>query len=106
MKSYITPDHLKSAISAWVTDVAIVTGYHQGNIHGMTANRINYFPFTLPTVLVAFNKHTRTQYIAKEGGVIGVSISNKDQVNLSERFAKLAETDQPRFKDIKLSTWS
>ena len=104
MKNAITPEQLKSAMRAWITGVAIVTGYYQGTIHGMTANSFNSLALSPPTVLVALNQHTRTQHLVKEGGVFGVSILDKDQVNLAKRFAGQISPDQPRFKDVNTFT--
>ena len=85
---------------AWITGVAIVTGYHDGDIHGMTANSFNSIALSPPTVLVALRQHTRTNQIVKAGGVFGVSILNTDQEDLAKRFAGQIDIDQPRFQGV------
>jgi 3-hydroxy-9,10-secoandrosta-1,3,5(10)-triene-9,17-dione monooxygenase reductase component len=100
MKNKINPEQLKEAMRAWITGVAIVTGYHDGDIHGMTANSFNSIALSPPTVLVALRQHTRTNQIVKAGGVFGVSILNTDQEDLAKRFAGQIDIDQPRFQGV------
>jgi len=104
MKKEVNPEELKQAMRAWITGVAIVTGYHNGIVHGMTANSFNSISLSPPTVLVALRHHTRTQQLVKEGGVFGVSILNTEQVNLAMRFAGQIDTDQPRFEGVDTFT--
>jgi 3-hydroxy-9,10-secoandrosta-1,3,5(10)-triene-9,17-dione monooxygenase reductase component len=100
MKNKINPEQLKEAMRAWITGVAIVTGYHDGDIHGMTANSFNSIALSPPTVLVALRQHTRTNQIVKAGGVFGVSILNTEQEDLAKRFAGQIDIDQPRFQGV------
>lgn len=100
MKNKINPEQLKEAMRSWITGVAIVTGYHNGEIHGMTANSFNSIALSPPTVLVALRKHTRTNHIVKAGGVFGVSILNTEQEDLAKRFAGQIAIDQPRFQGV------
>ena len=100
MKNKVNPEQLKEAMRAWITGVAIVTGYHDGDIHGMTANSFNSIALSPPTVLVALRQHTRTNQIVKAGGVFGVSILNTDQEDLAKRFAGQIDIDQPRFQGV------
>lgn len=104
MRITINSEELKEAMRAWITGVAIVTGYHSGSVHGMTANSFNSISLSPPTVLVALRHHTRTQELVKEGGVFGVTILNTEQINLAKRFAGLIDTDQPRFEGIDTFT--
>lgn len=101
MKNQINPEQLKEAMRAWITGVAIVTGYHQGDIHGMTANSFNSISLSPPTVLVALRKHTRTNQLVKAGGVFGVSILNTEQEALAKRFAGQIDIDKPRFQGVE-----
>ena len=104
MKKAVNPEELKEAMRAWITGVAIVTGYHNGIVHGMTANSFNSISLSPPTVLVALRHHTRTQQLVKEGGAFGVSILNTEQVNLAKRFAGQIDIDQPRFEGVETFT--
>lgn len=104
MKAKINPEQLKQAMRTWITGVAIVTSHHEGNIHGMTANSFNSLALSPPTVLVALAQHTRTQHLVKEGGVFGVSILNKSQRTLAQRFAGQTDTNTPRFDGVDTFT--
>lgn len=104
MKQRINPEELKEAMRAWITGVAIVTGYHQGSIHGMTANSFNSIALSPPTILVALRHQTRTQHLVKQGGVFAVSILNNDQIELAKRFAGQIDAELPRFKGVETFT--
>ncbi|MDY6867989.1 MAG: flavin reductase family protein [Chloroflexota bacterium] len=94
------PEELKQAMRSWITGVAIVTGYHEEKIHGMTANSFNSLALSPPTVLVALRQHTRTRHLVMEGGVFGVSILNTHQIDIAKRFAGQIDQDQPRFENV------
>ena len=106
MKRQIEPELLKETMRAWITGVAIVTGIHDGVIHGMTANSFNSIALSPPTVLVALRQQTRTQHLVRQGGVFGVSILKADQVDLAKRFAGQINDDLPRFDGVKTFTLS
>jgi len=104
MENKINPDQLKEAMRTWITGVAIVTGQHNGDIHGMTANSFNSLALTPPTVLVALQNHSRTQKLVQEGGFFGVTILSNDQIELARRFAGQIDQDQPRFEGVDIFT--
>jgi len=104
MKKEVNPEELKQAMRAWITGVAIVTGYHNGIVHGMTANSFNSISLSPPTVLVALRHHTRTQQLVKEGGVFGVTILNTEQIKLAKLFAGQIDTGKPRFEGVDTFT--
>ncbi len=101
MNHKINAELLKETMRSWITGVAIVTGHHQGQVHGMTANSFNSIALTPPTVLVALNQHTRTQHLVKEGGAFAVTILDTTQVALAKRFAGQIETEQARFEGVE-----
>ncbi len=98
----IKQEELKQAMRSWVTGVAIVTGYNEGQIHGMTANSFNSIALSPPTVLIALRQHTRTRHLVMEGGVFGISILNTYQSEIAKRFAGLIKQDQPRFEHLDI----
>lgn len=106
MKETITPDELRQAMRAWITGVAIVTGRHEGLVHGMTANSFNSLALSPPTVLVALRQDTRTQHLVSQGGVFAVSILNSRQKDLAMRFAGQILPEMPRFEGVDTFTMS
>ena len=104
MKGEINPEQLKQAMRTWITGVAIVTGHYNGEVHGMTANSFNSIALSPPTVLVALRQHTRTQHLVKDGGVFAVSILNKSQLTLAQRFAGQIDLAVPRFEGVETFT--
>ena len=104
MKVKLTPEDLKQAMRSWITGVAIVTGRHDGIVHGMTANSFNSIALDPPTVLVALNQFTRTQEVVRAGGVFAVSILGIAQASLAQRFAGQIDADLPRFDDVEVFT--
>ena len=97
----IDSEALKEAMRTWITGVAIVTGRHDGLVHGMTANSFNSIALDPPTVTVALSRPTRTRHLVFESGAFGVTILNTAQVELAKRFAGQTGTDQTRFDGVK-----
>ena len=87
---------------AWITGVAIVTGHHNGFIHGMTANSFTSIALTPPTIMVALQKRTRTQNLIKQEGFFAVTILETSQVMLARRFAGQIETEKSRFDGVDI----
>lgn len=100
----IKPDHLKEVMRSWITGVAIVTGCHEGDAHGMTANSFNSIALSPPTVLVALQKDTRTFKLVEAGGNFGVTILDVNQKELARRFAGQINSGQPRFEGVETFT--
>lgn len=104
MNEIITPEQLKEVMRSWITGVAIVTGYHQGNVHGMTANSFNSIALSPPTVMIALQHYSRTQQLVKEGKVFAVSILNHTQQALALKFAGQSEDGHHRFEGVETFT--
>lgn len=100
MKNNTSLKEIKQVMRTWITGVAIVTGFHNGNVHGMTANSFNSIALDPPTVMVALRQNTRTQQLVMAGGVFAISILNHSQQRLAERFAGQIEQDKPRFLEV------
>jgi flavin reductase (DIM6/NTAB) family NADH-FMN oxidoreductase RutF len=100
----IEPEVLKETMRTWITGVAIVTGSHEGHIHGMTASSFNSLALDPPTVLVALQQNTRTEHLVRESGFFGVTILETKQVELARRFAGQIDSDKPRFEGVEFFT--
>lgn len=97
----IEPEVLKETMRTWITGVAIVTGSHDGQIHGMTANSFNSIALDPPTVLVALQQHARTEQLVRRSGHFGVTILQTNQTALAKRFAGQIDPDRPRFDGVE-----
>jgi flavin reductase (DIM6/NTAB) family NADH-FMN oxidoreductase RutF len=104
IKQPIEPEILKKTMRTWITGVTIVTGSHDGQIHGMTANSFNSIALDPPTVLVALQHHARTERLVHESGFFGVTILDTNQTELAKRFAGQIDPDKPRFEGVDTFT--
>lgn len=104
MRETINPEQLKEAIRSWITGVAIITGCHEGDAYGMTANNFNSIALSPPTVLVALQQDIRTHNLVLAGGIFGVTILDVNQYEIARRFAGQINTDQPRFAGVETFT--
>jgi flavin reductase (DIM6/NTAB) family NADH-FMN oxidoreductase RutF len=104
MKENISPEQLKEVMRSWITGVAIVTGYLEGTIHGMTANSFNSIALSPPTVLIALQHYSRTQQLVKEGKIFAVSILDNKQQALAMKFAGQSEDGHHRFEGVETFT--
>ena len=85
----------------WITGVAIVTGSHAGQSHGMTANSFTSISLSPPTVLVALAQDTQTHNLVISGNAFGVTILDVSQKQLARRFAGQVEASLPRFEGLE-----
>lgn len=104
MTQNIDPEQLKQAMRTWVTGVAIITGHHNGQIYGLTANSFNAIALAPPTILAALQNHSRTKKIVQDGGDFGVSILESTQISIAQRFAVQIDMDKPPFEGIDTFT--
>lgn len=106
MNNSIDPEQLKKAMRTWVTGIAIVTGNHNGQTHGLTANSFNAIALSPPTILIALQNQSQTKEIVQCGGVFGISILESRQISIAQRFAGQIDADRPRFEGIETFTMS
>ncbi len=104
IKQPITPELLRETMRTWITGVTIVTGSHEGQSHGMTANSFNSIALDPPTVLVALQHHARTENLVRESGFFGVTILETKQTELAKRFAGQIDPEKPRFDGLETFT--
>lgn len=85
----------------WTTGVTIVTTGYDGNWHGMTVSSFTSVSTVPPVVLVSINRNTRTYQLMKMSGVFAVTILEKSQQSISDKFAGLIPEDHDRFEGIE-----
>lgn len=88
----------------WTTGVTIVTTNFEGNRHGMTVSSFTSISVDPPVVLVSINQNTRTYQLMKMSGVFAVTILEKSQQHISDRFAGLIPEENDRFAGIESHT--
>jgi len=72
----------------FATGVTLITTRLRGELHGMTANAVTSLSLDPMLVLVCVDKTADTHDILSKAGVFAVNILNKDQADISHRFAK------------------
>jgi flavin reductase (DIM6/NTAB) family NADH-FMN oxidoreductase RutF len=72
----------------FVTGVTIVTTRLGDDLHGMTANAVTSLSLDPMLVLVCVDKTADTHDILAKAGVFAVNILNREQADISNRFAK------------------
>jgi flavin reductase (DIM6/NTAB) family NADH-FMN oxidoreductase RutF len=81
-------EDFRRAMGRFATGVTIVTTRLGEDLHGMTANAVTSLSLEPMMVLVCVDKTADTHDILSKAGVFAVNILNKDQSQISDRFAK------------------
>jgi flavin reductase (DIM6/NTAB) family NADH-FMN oxidoreductase RutF len=81
-------DEFRRAMSRFATGVTLITTCLDGELHGMTANAVTSLSLDPMMVLVCVDKTADTHDILSKAGVFAVNILNKEQSDISNRFAK------------------
>jgi flavin reductase (DIM6/NTAB) family NADH-FMN oxidoreductase RutF len=85
----MTPrDEFRRAMGRFATGVTLITTCLDGELHGMTANAVTSLSLDPMMVLVCVDKTADTHDILSKAGVFAVNILNKEQADISNRFAK------------------
>lgn len=79
---------LRSILGGFATGVVIVTATIEGEPSGMTANSFTSVSLDPPLVLVCFDPRGRTFQAVESGRRFVVNILDRDQGELSDRFAR------------------
>lgn len=95
------PDSLRTVMRRWASGVSVVTGRHDGEIHGMTVSSFTSLSLTPPLVLVALEQTSRTHQIVTASQRFLVAILAEDQKSISDRFAGRVADDLDRFEGIE-----
>jgi flavin reductase (DIM6/NTAB) family NADH-FMN oxidoreductase RutF len=81
-------EDFRRAMGRFTTGVTIITTRLGEDLHGMTANAVTSLSLDPLLVLVCVDKTADTHDILSKAGVFAVNILNKDQAEISDRFAK------------------
>ena len=83
-----TKDAFRRAMGRFATGVTLITTRLDDELHGMTANAVTSLSLEPMMVLVCVDKTADTHDILSKAGVFAVNILNREQAELSDRFAK------------------
>jgi len=81
-------EQFRRAMARFATGVTFVTTRLGDDLHGMTANAVTSLSLDPTLVLVCVDKTADTHDILSKAGVFAVNILNKDQAEISNRFAR------------------
>ena len=89
------------AMRQWASGVGIATSVYKGNAHGMTISSFTSIAVQPPTLLVSLAKRTRTHELVMASGILGITLLNLDQREISQRFAGRTHEEGNRFEGIE-----
>jgi flavin reductase (DIM6/NTAB) family NADH-FMN oxidoreductase RutF len=81
-------EDFRRAMSRFATGVTLITTRLGDELHGMTANAVTSLSLDPMLVLVCVDKTADTHDILSRAGVFAVNILNREQAEISNRFAK------------------
>lgn len=90
-KVSVDPNAYRHVMSHFPTGVAVVTTMVDGEMHGMTANSLTSVSLDPVTLLVCFNRGSRTAEAVRKANIFAVNVLEEAQLELSHRFAKQGE---------------
>ena len=96
----ISSDDFRKGMRHWATGVTIVTSYEKGSRHGMTVSSFTSISVDPPIVMVALGKDTRTHKMVSDSGHFAVTILERAQEKISNRFAGQEASEKDRFEGL------
>lgn len=96
----IDAESFKRAAASWATGVTIVTSRSGGRQQGMTVSAFSEVSLDPPLFLVCAEKTSITNELIAESGAFSVSILQRDQEDLSNKFASKRD-EHRRFEGIR-----
>ncbi len=94
-------EQLRQCMRHWPAGVTIVTSQYGSDRHGMTVNSFTSVSLAPPVVSVTLANDTRTCKMLLASGILGITILNEDQAELSERFAGHIPEEGNRFLGLE-----
>jgi flavin reductase len=100
----IDENNFRQTMRLWTTGVTVVTTSFNGIRHGMTVSSFTSVSALPPVVLVSINKSARTHHLMEQSRIFAVTILEKSQKDISDKFAGLIPEDEDRFHDVETQT--
>lgn len=98
----VSGEQFRSALGLWPSGVSVVTALADGVPVGMTVSAFFSVSLTPPLVGVCLSEQSSTLDAVLREGAFGVSVLEREQAHLSERFA-LAGNEPLRFDGVSLT---
>ncbi|XID91420.1 flavin reductase family protein [Paenibacillaceae bacterium WGS1546] len=97
------PREFRNAMGTFATGVTVISVYHDGKAHGMTANAFSSVSLEPPLVLVCIDHRANSLGYIREAGHFGVNVLSSEQEDVSRLFAhqKLDKTPEIRFSETE-----
>ncbi|HXM55657.1 MAG TPA: flavin reductase family protein [Candidatus Dormibacteraeota bacterium] len=93
-------DQFKEAMAALPTGVVVVSTRDAGGFRGLTASSFTSVSLEPPLVLVCLDRFARTRDAVAEAGVFTVSVLERGQEFVAERFAGRAPLVAPDWREV------
>jgi len=97
-------EQLRLAMRHWPTGVTVVTTQMSAQRHGMTVNSFTSISLEPAVVSVTLANDTRTCGLFQKSHILGITILNEDQAEISDRFAGRIPEDSDRFSGLETFT--
>jgi flavin reductase (DIM6/NTAB) family NADH-FMN oxidoreductase RutF len=97
-------EHLRRAMRAWTTGVAVVTAQHDGQRYGMTVNSFASVSLEPPVISVTLRRLTHTHTLVEASREFSVTVLSAKQKGLSDRFAGKIANILDRFDGVQTET--
>ncbi len=95
-----TSEGMRAFRSRWPSGVAILTIAHDGGFRGVTVSALLPLSVDPPTLAVALQRDSLFHHSLEPGTRVGISILDRQQEFLAERFAGRAPVPDPSFTGV------
>lgn len=100
----VDPEAMRLGMRNWATGVTVVTSAYNGIWHGMTVSSFASVSIEPAMVLVSLQVQARTHRLVKEAGIFAVTILDRSQQAISDRFAGRHSEKLDRFRGLETFT--
>jgi flavin reductase (DIM6/NTAB) family NADH-FMN oxidoreductase RutF len=97
-------EQLRLAMRHWPTGVTVVTTQYGEQRHGMTVNSFTSVSLEPAIVAVTLANITRTYALFRQSEILGITILDEAQADISDRFAGRIPEDGDRFSGLETFT--
>lgn len=102
--SMIGSEEMRAVMRNWATGVTVVSTTFDGESHGMTVSSFTSVSLDPAMVLVSLQMEARTHKMVDASGVFGVTILDRSQQEISDRFAGRIPDYEDRFEGLDTNT--